>query len=166
MRARKLSDRPPPGSLPLDLVDFVEALNDNGAKFLIVGGHAVGFHGHARATEDFDVWIGSDRENIDAVAEALRTFQAPASVARAVRDLGPGEFVRFGQPPVRIDILQTVDGLNDFDACWMRRESFEREGLVFPVIELGDLLHNKSAAGRPQDMVDVEHLDRVRRKER
>lgn len=92
-----MTEPPERGVLPPDLVDFVEALNACDAKFLIVGGHAVGFHGHARATEDFDVWIGSDRANIDAVVKALRAFHAPASVARAVRELGPGEFVRIRQ---------------------------------------------------------------------
>ena len=63
-----------------DLLDFLDALNE--AKYLVVGGHAVGLHGHSRATKDLDVWIGEDAVNRNAVIRALEAFGAPESAVR------------------------------------------------------------------------------------
>ena len=65
-----------------DLLDFLNALNEAKAKYLVVGGHAVGLHGHSRATKDLDVWIGEDADNRDAVIRALGAFGAPESAVR------------------------------------------------------------------------------------
>ena len=104
MRGSRLPSSRRSRVIPSDLVDFVQALNDAGAKFLIVGGHAVGFHGHPRATKDLDVWIGDDPNNRAAVGAALRAFGAPRMIFEGLQSAKPDEFVRFGIPPVSMTL--------------------------------------------------------------
>jgi hypothetical protein len=83
----RLPSSRPSRVIPPDLVDFVRALNDAGAKFLIVGGHAVGFHGHPRATKDLDVWIGDDPNNRAAAGAALQAFGAPRMIFEGLQSM-------------------------------------------------------------------------------
>ena len=147
--------------IPPDLVDFVRALNDAGAKFLIVGGHAVGFHGHPRATKDLDVWIGDDPNNRAAAGAALQAFGAPRMIFEGLQSAKPDEFVRFGIPPACIDILQRIPGLDDFEQAYGRRVTIEENDITFPVIGRDDLLRAKRAAGRQVDLQDVVSLEKV-----
>ena len=147
--------------IPSDLVYFVRALNDAGAKFLIVGGHAVGFHGHPRATKDLDVWIGDDPNNRAAVGAALQAFGAPRMIFEGLQSAKPDEFVRFGIPPACIDILQRIPGLDDFEQAYGRRVTIEENHITFPVIGRDDLLRAKRAAGRQVDLQDVVSLEKV-----
>ncbi|MGB8222795.1 MAG: DUF6036 family nucleotidyltransferase [Polyangiales bacterium] len=148
-----------------DLLDFLDALNGAKAKYLVVGGHAVGLHGHSRATKDLDVWIGEDAVNRDAVIRALGAFGAPESAVHNLASASRDEFVFLGHPPQRIDLLQGVPGVEDFEGSYARRACVSIEGVDVNVIGFEDLLVAKRAAGRPQDLVDVARLEKVRAKE-
>jgi hypothetical protein len=148
-----------------DLLDFLDALNEAKAKYLVVGGHAVGLHGHSRATKDLDVWIGQDAVNRDAVIRALRAFGAPESAVRNLASASRDEFVFLGHPPQRIDLLQGIPGVEDFEGSYARRACVSIEDVDVNVIGFEDLLVAKRAAGRPQDLVDVARLEKVRAKE-
>jgi hypothetical protein len=148
-----------------DLLDFLDALNEAKAKYLVVGGHAVGLHGHSRATKDLDVWIGQDAVNRDAVIRALGAFGAPESAVRNLTSASRDEFVFLGHPPQRIDLLQGIPGVEDFEGSYARRACVSIEGVDVNVIGFEDLLVAKRAAGRPQDLVDVDRLEKVRAKE-
>ncbi len=145
-----------------DLLDFVHALNEAKAEYLVIGGHAVGLHGHSRATKDLDVWIGDDAANREAVMQALRAFGAPESVVRNLESATKDEFVFMGRPPQRIDLLQSIPGVDDFGPACARRVCVQVEGVSVSVIGLDDLLAAKRAAGRPQDLADVSRLEKVR----
>lgn len=148
-----------------DLLDFLDALNEAKAKYLVIGGHAVGLHGHSRATKDLDVWIGDDAANRAAVIRALEAFGAPGSVVRNLASASKDEFVFLGHPPQRIDLLQSIPGVEDFERGYTRRTCVPIEGVEVNVIGFEDLLVAKRAAGRPQDLVDVSRLEQVRAKE-
>jgi len=148
-----------------DLLDFLDALNEARAKYLVVGGHAVGLHGHSRATKDLDVWIGEDVANREAVIRALGAFGAPQSVVRNLASASNDEFVFLGHPPQRIDLLQSIPGVEDFEGGYARRTCVSIEGVDVNVIGFEDLLVAKRAAGRPQDLVDAARLEKVRAKE-
>jgi len=148
-----------------DLLDFLDALNEAQAKYLIIGGHAVGLHGHSRATKDLDVWIGDDPVNREAVIRALGAFGAPPSVVHSLASAERDEFVFLGLPPQRIDLLQSIPGVDDFERGYARRIIISIEGVEVNVIGLEDLLVAKRAAGRPQDLADVSTLEKVRAKE-
>jgi hypothetical protein len=144
--------------LPPDFLDLLTALNDADARYLLVGGHAVGFHGVARATKDIDLWIEATPENAARVMAALRAFGAPLA-GLAEGDLArPGQGFRMGAPPFRIEILTEVSGLGFADA-WPRRVRADAGGVALWVVGLGDLLRNKRAAGRARDLADVEALE-------
>ncbi len=140
-----------------NLEDFVRCLVAGSVRFLIVGGHAVGVHSVPRATKDLDVWIASDPENHQALLEALRAYGTPSNVIEHVGRAQADEVVWFGRPPSRIDLIKQLPGV-EFEAAWARRTVLSWDGLSVPVISRDDLIANKQAVGRPQDIADVATL--------
>jgi hypothetical protein len=150
---------------PADFLDLLTALNGADAKYLLVGGHAVGFHGRPRATKDFDLWIEASPDNASRVIRALREFGAPLDDLTEADLAAPGTGFRMGTPPFRIEILTEVSGLA-FEDAWTRRETREVAGVRCFLIGREDLLRNKRAAGRPQDLADVDTLEKQRGRSR
>lgn len=143
-----------------DFRDLLSALADSNAEYLVVGGWAVGFHSEPRFTKDLDVLIGPSDSNLEMVTRALERFGAPASIVQALRTLGPDEFVFLGVPPVRIDILRRIDGI-DFAQAYARRETIRWDGVPVSMIGLEDLIESKKAAGRERDQKDLKALEAV-----
>lgn len=143
--------------LPKDLKDLLRAFNEHSVRYLVVGGYAFGVHAEPRATKDLDLYIRSDEANGAAVYRALTQYGAPLD------GLGPQDFVdgstfQIGQPPVRVDILQRIDGVT-FDEAWQNRIEGLLDGEVkVNVISKNDLIRNKLASGREQDLLDVKKL--------
>lgn len=154
-------------SLPTnpDFKDLLAALNGANALYLVVGGHAVGVHTRPRATKDLDIWIGEDPENLRRVAEALRSFGAPEAICQSLENADPDDIVWFGRAPNRVDFLQRLPGVA-FEAALSRATRTHAFGLRVPVISIGDLIANKRAVGREQDLRDVRALERARDKQR
>jgi predicted nucleotidyltransferase len=143
--------------MPTDLKELLRAFNDHAVKYLIVGGYAFGVHAEPRATKDLDIFIRSDEENSKAIFDALTQYGAPLA-GLSPHDFMDGTIFQIGQPPTRIDIVQHIDGIT-FDEAWGNRI----EGLVdgeikTAVISRNDLIRNKLAAGREQDLLDVKTL--------
>jgi hypothetical protein len=143
-----------------DFRDLLAEFVRSGVRFVLLGGYAVGHHAKPRATKDLDLLVSGEGDNLERVATALETFGAPPNVVLAARRLQSTEVVYLGAEPVRIDILRTADGI-DTEAVIGRRVEARLGDLVVPVIALGDLITNKRAAGRPQDLADVAMLERV-----
>ena len=127
---------------------------------MVVGGYAVAAHGVPRATGDIDLWVRPTSENAARVILALRAFGAPLAGIAASDFTTPDVVYQFGRPPHRVDVLTTIDGL-EFDAAWPRRAILELEGVVVSVPDRADLIANKLASGRPQDLADVLRLRRL-----
>lgn len=142
-----------------DFVDFLGCLLNAGARFLVVGAHAMAVHGVPRATGDLDVWVQPSPENAARVWAAMLRFGAPADAVGVNRsDLEtPGRVIQFGLPPRRLDLLTRLSGL-EFDAAWSRREVHPVAGLEVPFLGRADLIANKRASGRPKDLADLETL--------
>jgi hypothetical protein len=130
-------------------------------EYLVVGGHAVGAHARPRATKDLDLWIAGGA-NLERVARALARFGLPETFVEAARALAEDQVLWFGSPPVRIDLIRSLSGLS-FDEARSHAVClpFGSMGSV-PFIGLDDLITNKRATGRPQDLADAVVLDRVR----
>jgi hypothetical protein len=143
-----------------DFVDLLAAFAEEKVEYLIVGGYAVAFHGRPRFTKDIDLWIGADPENLTRTAQALALFGAPQPLVSELRTLGPEQVLYLGRPPVRVDILRSLGSLS-FEEAYARRIETEWAGLLVSVVALADLLAAKRAAGRPQDIADVEVLERI-----
>ena len=146
--------------LPLDFKELLEAFDSAEVDALVVGGYAVAFHGRPRATKDIDILLGGDEANLARAARALDGFGAPANVVRAVAEMGPTEVVFMGQPPLRIDFLRTIDGVES-SALFERAVKGVLDGIAVRFISLDDLIANKRAAGRPLDLIDATFLERV-----
>jgi hypothetical protein len=140
-----------------DFQDILRAFNAHKVKYLVIGGYAFGVHLEPRTTKDIDLWIRTDQENAKAVFQALAEFGAPIG-GMTPDDFMDGTVFQMGQPPERIDILQQVSGL-DFDSAWEHRiEGFIDGEIPALVISKEDLIRNKLASGREQDLLDVKKL--------
>jgi len=143
--------------MPDDLKELLRAFNDHGVKYLIVGGYAFGVHAEPRATKDLDIFIRSDEQNAKAAFRALAQYGAPLVVLTPV-DFMDGTTFQIGHAPARIDILQHIDGVT-FDEAWENRIKGVIDGEIqAAVISRDDLIRNKLATGREQDILDAKNL--------
>jgi hypothetical protein len=151
-----IGDRPKP--VNRDFRDLLAEFNAHHVDFLVVGAHALAAHGHVRATKDLDIWVRPCTENAARVLAALRSFGAPLHDLTE-RDLAePGVVFQMGVAPVRIDIVTSISGV-EFDAAWPRRLCTRFADQPASVLGKDDLIRNKRAAGRTQDLADVEWLE-------
>ena len=140
-----------------DFNEFAELLLDHEVRFLIVGGYALAAHGAPRYTGDLDAWLWVDPINATRVLAVLEEFGFGAVDVTIEDLLNPDLVIQLGYPPHRIDLLTGIDGVN-FDAAWDRRVEFDIAERRIPFISRDDLIANKVAAGRPQDIADVARL--------
>jgi hypothetical protein len=142
-----------------DFRDLLAALLSEGARFLVVGAHALAVHGIPRATGDLDVWIAGDAENARRVFEALVRFGAPMAAMGVTRaDLSrPDQVVQIGLPPRRIDVLTSISGVS-FEEAWSDRAVHDVDGVSVPFIGRAAFVKNKRATGRAKDLADLEAL--------
>ncbi|MEI9952861.1 MAG: nucleotidyl transferase AbiEii/AbiGii toxin family protein [Pseudomonadota bacterium] len=146
-----------------DFKDLLVEFDRFGVRYALLGGYAVGYHSKPRATKDLDLLISGLHGNLERVAAALVAFGAPAHVIEIVRTLSPNEIAHFGVPPVRVDLLRSADGI-DAEGAIARAQPARLDDLSIPVLTIDDLIANKRAAKRPQDLADVALLERVRSK--
>ena len=144
-----------------DLIDLFVELNGAEARYLIVGAHAVIHYAGPRYTKDLDLWTDPTRANAPRVWSALKSFGAPLAELSEDDLVTPGLIFQMGQPPVRVDIMTSVEGL-EFASCWQRAEATTFGGVPVRVLHLDDLLINKRAVARPQDLLDVERLEKAK----
>lgn len=149
-------------NLPDDFRDMLIALADAGASFVVIGGYAVAFHGHPRATKDIDVFVATGVAEAARIERALAEFGAPLHALGVSREdfEKPGRTVQIGLTPLRIDVITEVDGI-DFADAWASRVEMDLEGRVIPVIGRDALIRNKRATARLQDLADIEALERM-----
>ncbi len=145
--------------LPPDLIDLLAAFADADVRFLVVGGYAVGAHGHPRFTNDIDLWLAPEPSNVAAAVSALATFGAPPAVIDGLRQASGLDVVWMGSPPVRIDFMLHIPGL-EFEDAWPRRVTTVWDGARVSIIGREDLITAKLASGRDVDRLDAEALSR------
>jgi hypothetical protein len=143
-----------------DFKDLLSLLSGHKADFLVVGAHALAAHGHVRATKDLDVWIRPDSQNAERVLAALAEFGAPLHDLSKEDLSRPGGVFQIGVPPMRIDVLAEIDGLT-FAEAWEDRFPTSFAGVPVAVLSLKCLKKYKTAAGRMQDLADLEALSRL-----
>ena len=144
-------------SVSKDFEELFECLNARGVKALIVGAYAVAFHGRPRFTKDIDVFVEPSRDNADRVVMALADFGFGSLGLTAADFEQPGRVVQLGYPPNRVDLLTAIDGV-DFDAAWRGRAEGRYGATAVFYLGKEELIRNKSASGRPQDLVDLSLL--------
>jgi len=144
-----------------DFHDLLSALSAEKARFMIVGAYAVAVHGRPRTTKDIDIWVEASPENAARVMRALRAFGSPLGDLREEELHVEGTGFHMGVPPRRIDILTKISGVAFADTFPRCVETSFGDGLVCPVIGMNDLIVNKRAAARPQDLADVDALVKI-----
>ena len=146
-----------------DVQEFLKLLAVHGVKYLIVGGEAVIYYGHARLTGDVDFFFQSTKKNAANLFKALMEFWAgDIPGIKAFEELmEEGLILQFGVPPNRIDLINRISGVN-FREAWENKtgDSIESAGKEVPIYFIGleELIKNKKAIGRPKDMEDLKYL--------
>lgn len=138
--------------------DLLRVLGEFEVRYLIVGGYAVMRYSEPRFTKDLDVWVEASADNAVRVFRALAAFGAPLASVTQDDFATEGNFYLMGRPPVRVDVLTSVDGLK-FAECWERRMESSFDGVSAYFVSRDDLIVNKRATGRLQDLADVERLE-------
>ena len=143
-----------------DFREFIELLNKNNVKYLVVGGFAIAFHSIPRYTKDIDILVEPSKENSKKLISALKQF--------GFGDIGLSEdsfqqldqIIQLGYPPLRIDLLTSIIGVT-VETAWKNRENGTYGDIPCYFISKEDLIKNKKTAGRKQDIADVESLTKV-----
>jgi len=141
-----------------DFKELLLAFNAENVEYLIVGAHALAAHGHVRATKDLDVWVRPEKLNAERVLQALLEFGVPLTELTA-DDLSRKETIfQIGLPPLRIDIITAIDGV-EFEEAWHDRVGTTFGGVPTLVISRNHLIKNKKTTARLQDLADVQQLE-------
>jgi len=143
--------------LSQDFREFIQSLNDNRVRYLVIGGYAVALHGYPRYTKDIDIWIEMSPDNAANLVKALEQFGFGSLGLQAADFLVPDQVVQLGYPPSRIDLITTPAGV-DFETCYASRVEVVIDDVTVNFIDLENLKKSKKAAGRLQDLADLENL--------
>lgn len=149
-----------------DFRDFIQTLNKNQVRYLLVGGYAVVFHGYSRTTGDMDIWVECTAENYKKLSKAFQDFKMPVFDMTEEKFLSPEKYdvFRFGRKPVAIDIMTKMADFN-FDECYRLAMSFKDDELTVPVVHINTLIAAKKKAGRQKDLNDIDYLTNENRQD-
>ena len=141
----------------LHFKQLLQKFNEYRVRYLVVGAYAVMNYTEPRYTKDLDVWVEPTSQNAERVFRALSDFGAPTSDVTVEDFTNPDLIFQIGIAPHRIDIIMAVKGLN-FAEAWLRRVETKFEDQTMDLVCKSDLIVSKQAAGRPQDLLDLEAL--------
>jgi predicted nucleotidyltransferase len=143
--------------LSQDLRELLKCFLFREVRFLLIGGHAVSFHGYPRFTKDIDIWIERSDENASKIVQALKDFGFDFDGLSPVMFTQESRMTQMGREPNRVDILHTILGV-EFHECYERKVFAVIDGENVPMISKEDLIKNKIATARPQDLADADQL--------
>jgi hypothetical protein len=144
--------------LPKDFKEFIALLNKNDVQYLVVGGYALAVYGHPRFTGDIDIWIQTNNDNASKLIATLSEFGFSSIKLEPSDLITPNQVIQLGYPPLRIDILTSLDGIK-FDNAYSNVNNVEVDNLSINFISKSDLITNKKASSRYQDLADLEKLE-------
>lgn len=144
-------------TLDPNFADFLKLLNVHGVEYLVVGGYAVGFHGFVRATGDLDVFVGLSERNAEKLVSVFHDFGFDSPELIPALFMEPGQIIRLGVPPLRLEVLNQISGVT-FPECYESRIQEAIDGIPISFIDRKRLIQNKRAAGRPKDLADLDAL--------
>ncbi|KAF0162280.1 MAG: hypothetical protein FD188_234 [Ignavibacteria bacterium] len=140
-----------------DYKELLKLLNENKVEYLVVGAFALGFYGSPRNTGDIDIWIKISKENAQRMEKTLIDFGV-SSLGYSEKDfLEESSVIQIGVPPVRIDILTSISGV-DFLEAYKNKEKIVLDGEEVFYLSKNDFIKNKRASGRLKDLADIEAI--------
>ena len=140
-----------------DFNEFCALLSARSVEFVIVGAHALAFHGAPRFTGDLDILVRPTEENGRRLLAAIADFGFPTAPLTPSDIVAGKKVVEMGVPPVQIHVMSAIDGV-EWDDVWATREAGTLGTLAVAFIGRECFLRNKRAAGRPKDLADIEAL--------
>jgi hypothetical protein len=148
-------------TLAQDFEDFVKLLNLHEVEYMVVGGYALAFHGKPRHTGDLDIWIRISENNAVRMLRVLKDFGLSSMDFKKEDFLKPGYISQIGYPPLRIDILNSIDGVEFKDAIQNMLQLEIENDFAINYIGLNDFVKNKRASGRSQDLADIQEIQKI-----
>lgn len=143
--------------LPPDFKEFLKLLKEHDVQYLLIGGYAVGYHGHPRATDDLDIWIAIHPDNARKLVAVFKAFGLNDPNLTPEVFLQRSKIIRMGFPPMRLEISTSISGV-EFEDCFQSRIVDTLDGVEVNLIDLENLRKNKKASGRAKDIADLENL--------
>lgn len=142
-----------------DFRDFIQALNNHEVEYILVGGYAVILHGYRRVTGDMDIWVKRTKGNYAKLTHAFAEFHLPLfdMTEQNFLDVETTDVFSYGRPPVSIDIITELKGVQ-FDDAFSHSQIYDEDGLRIRFLHLSNLIQAKKAAGRHKDLDDIEKL--------
>jgi hypothetical protein len=147
--------------LEKDFKEFIELLNKDKVKYLVVGGFAIAYHAIARFTKDIDIFVEASEENSKKIMSVLKQFGFGNIGLNEGSFRKEGQIIQLGYPPLRIDLVTSISGVK-FETAWGNREKGTYGDIPCYFISKEDLIKNKRAVGRNQDKADLEILEKSR----
>jgi hypothetical protein len=144
-----------------DWIELCNLLNAYNAEYLVVGGQAVIAHGYPRLTKDMDLLVRPTASNGSRILAALAAFGAGSESLAPQQFEDPRTVLMLGREPFRVDILTDIPGVT-FDEAWSSRIYVTLDQVMLPVIGKAQLIKNKRAVGRLQDLADAEELEKIK----
>lgn len=145
-----------------DFIDFINLLNFHQVDYMIVGAHALAYHGRPRHTGDLDIWIKPSSENATRMVSVLNDFGFGSLGLREEDFLKENYVTQLGYPPLRIDILNSISGV-EFDEASNNKIVGEIDDLRVNFINVAEFIKNKEASGRKKDLGDIESLRKIKK---
>ena len=143
-----------------DFKDLLQMLSDEEVEYLVVGGYAVIYHAQPRSTKDLDIWLNPTKENAQRVGRVFQKFGIPLIDVTLDDFANEGLQYAIGMPPSMIDFLTSIPGLK-FQPCWEKRIQASNDEIDILFLSKQDLITAKKTAGRPQDLADIDELNRT-----
>ena len=151
--------------LPPDFKELLSLFRTHGVDYMLIGGYAVATYGYSRTTMDIDLWIARNQDNAERVVSAMTEFGFGSDQLRPALFLHDHGMVRIGAPPLKVEILTSISGI-DYEAARPNAVTYEWDGAVVSVIAYDDLITNKKASARPRDLADIHELEKKRNRKR
>lgn len=149
-------------TLAQDFEDFVKLLNKHQVDYMVVGGYALAFHGKPRHTGDLDIWINSSEDNAEKLVIAIKEFGLSSLGLTKSDFMQEGFVTQIGYPPLRIDILNNIDGVK-FEEAYPNKLILDIDGIDVKYIGLNDFIKNKTSSGRSQDKADLKEIKKIKK---
>ena len=146
--------------LSSDLKEFIELLNSHKVDYLVVGAHALAWHGLPRYTQDIDFFINPDPDNADIMIEVLNAFGFGEVGFKQGDFIKPNQVIQMGREPHRIDLLTGLSGVS-WDECRATAILGVMDDIPVYYLGVSSYIKNKLASGRPQDLADVSRLREI-----
>ena len=143
-----------------DFKEFIELLNRNKARYLIIGGYAFSFYAEPRFTKDIDILIEQSRENAKKILNCIKDFGFSELDLTEKDFLESNQVIQLGMAPLRIDILTSIEGM-DFQKLWENHVVGNYGNTDVNFISKKDLILSKRKSGRKQDLADIEKLEKI-----